>query len=330
MRRVVLSLNSTDRDCENASRIVEIGCVELDDMLPSGRVFHSYFNPQQSVNSTYLYSHGITDEFLSGYPYFSNYSQGFFDFISDTKIVTHNADIIMRCLNHEIERCGLPRFQHDRIIDTLSIAREFFPFLGESIDELRETLDVHRDLENRESALNTAEILSEIFQKLRRRNSDSGRLSAQIAVVLRNSNISRISALETANLLDSVTDSFLNASRLNALPDEVVVFKQLSAVFRRLSLKDNYPTEISKYDVESLREEVIKLRKIIDTFVETAISGRKSSVSDGFLSNFYGSLGKSSALIVLGTVGYFLSTYAPKSLDGFAEVLLKFCGDTGS
>ncbi|MGB3875726.1 MAG: exonuclease domain-containing protein [Shinella zoogloeoides] len=330
MTIVVVALNLTDSDEASVSRVVEIGCVEMENIFPTGRIFHSYFNPKKSADFNKVYSSGITDEFFSRHRSFEEASQEIFEFISDSKIVFHNAPFSVRSLNDEMKRCGLMPFPQDRIIDALSMARESFPFIGNSFDELRAALGIPDRGRKRRNAVENAEILAEIFQELMRRNNKNSRLVEQVALVLRNSNISNLSASGAADLIDSAAEIFLNGSRLNDLPDEIFVFREISVIFRRLAENTKEKNILGKDDAERLRQEIIDLRMIIDRLVQSTLKCGKSSAFDVFLENFCGALGKSSALVVLGAAGYFLSTYAPKSLNAFTEVLLKVYRETSS
>lgn len=327
---VVTALNLTDPDEASVSRIVEIGGVEMEGVSPTGRLLHVYCNPQRSVESTHLDLSGINDEFLARHRSFSEISPEITRFIGDSKIVVHNAPFVLQCLNEERERCGLPPLPGNRIVDTLSMAREAFPYIGNSIDELRAVLGIPCDGKNGKSALGKAEVLSEIFQELTRRTDKNTRLVEQVALVLRNSNISNLSASGAAELIDSAIERFLNGSRLNSFPDEIFVFREISAIFRRMAenTKDHHISD--RGNVEYLKREIIDLRTTIDRLVNSVSRCDKSTAFDAFLGSFCEVLGKSSALVVLGAAGYFLSTYSPKSLNAFTEILLKVYREVGS
>ena len=126
MREISLDTETTGFDPFTGDRIVEIGCVELINHLPTDNVYHVYLNPERVVPEDSIRIHGLTDEFLDDKPLFSEVSKDFLEFIKDSPLVIHNAEFDLRFLNFELEKIGFSKINND-IVDTLLIARKRFP-----------------------------------------------------------------------------------------------------------------------------------------------------------------------------------------------------------
>src|SRR5262245_59803436 len=123
MREIVLDTETTGLDPFTGDRVVEIGCVELLNRIPTGAVFHVYLNPQRAMREEAFRVHGLSSEFLSDKPLFADVAAEFVAFIGDAKLVAHNASFDVGFLNAELDRAGAGQIARERIVDTLLIAR---------------------------------------------------------------------------------------------------------------------------------------------------------------------------------------------------------------
>ncbi|WBU63826.1 DNA polymerase III subunit epsilon [Paracoccus aerodenitrificans] len=167
MREIVMDTETTGFDPDQGDRLVEIGAVELLNHLPTGRTFHKYVNPQRDVPESAVAIHGLTAEFLSDKPLFSEVAQEFMEFIgSDAKLVIHNASFDMKFMNAELEKVGHPRLPWSRAIDTLAMAREKFPGAQNSLDALCRRFSIDNSARTLHGALLDSEILAEVYLEL--------------------------------------------------------------------------------------------------------------------------------------------------------------------
>ncbi|WP_036260886.1 DNA polymerase III subunit epsilon [Methylocapsa aurea] len=166
MREIVLDTETTGLDPAHGHRIVEIGCVELLNAIPTGQNFHVYLDPQRDMPDEAFRVHGLSSEFLAGKPLFSAVSAEFLAFIADGKIVAHNAEFDMRFINAELGLLKVAPIGSDRVIDTLALARRKYPGAANSLDALcaRYGIDVSR--RTKHGALLDAEILAEVYAEL--------------------------------------------------------------------------------------------------------------------------------------------------------------------
>src|SRR5919205_629190 len=135
LREIVLDTETTGTD-PAGDRIIEIGCVELLNHIPTGRTFHAYVNPQRSVSHGALAVHGLSDAFLADKPTFAAVADGLVDFLGEARLVIHNAAFDIGFLNAELGRTGHPRFDIERAVDTLALARRKHPGAPNSLDAL--------------------------------------------------------------------------------------------------------------------------------------------------------------------------------------------------
>lgn len=165
-REIVLDTETTGMDPADGHRIIEIGCVELFNHLPTGKVWHHYINPEREVDAGATAVHGIKTEFLKDKPTFGELVGSFFDFIGDAKLVIHNAEFDIKFLNAEIKPFGYPPFKLNEAIDTLMIARKKFPGSPANLDALCRRYGV--DLSGRElhGALLDAQLLATVYLEL--------------------------------------------------------------------------------------------------------------------------------------------------------------------
>ena len=136
MREIVLDTETTGLSPDNGDRIVEIGCVELINHVPTQNTFQVYLNPEREMDAGAEKVHGLTNEFLSNKPKFIEIVDDFLNFIGDSKLVAHNADFDINFLNSELARIKRDKINSDRVIDTLKIARSKYPGARNSLDAL--------------------------------------------------------------------------------------------------------------------------------------------------------------------------------------------------
>lgn len=166
MREIILDTETTGFDPAKGHRLVEIGCLELKNHLPTGKVFHAYVNPQREVPQDAANIHGLTYDFLKDHPQFGEHVDGFLDFIEDSPLVIHNAPFDMRFLNAELCWIGRRELSMDRAIDTLKIAKEKFPGAPASLDALCKRFGVDNSSRIYHGALLDAELLAAVYLEL--------------------------------------------------------------------------------------------------------------------------------------------------------------------
>ena len=167
MREIVLDTETTGLDPFKGDKIVEIGCVELENHLPTGRTYHQYINPMRSMSEEVVAVHGLTEEFLSDKPIFAEIADDFLAFIGDdAKLVIHNAAFDMKFLNAELSFVDKPQLSYDRVVDTLIIARKKFPGSRVNLDELCKRFGVDNTSRTLHGALLDSELLAEVYLEL--------------------------------------------------------------------------------------------------------------------------------------------------------------------
>ena len=129
MKEVILDTETTGLSTKDGHRIVEIGCVELDNLIPTKNRFHCYLNPERKVSQKAFEVHGYSDEFLSTQKKFSDIADEFLNFIENKKLVIHNAEFDLSHLNNELTLLGKKRLNNENVVDTLALARNKFPGL---------------------------------------------------------------------------------------------------------------------------------------------------------------------------------------------------------
>lgn len=166
MREIVLDTETTGLDPAKGHRVIEIGCVELLNAIPTGQTFHVYINPERDIPEEAFQVHGISAEFLAGKPVFSQISADLLNFLGDGKIIAHNAEFDLRFLNAEFGSLELPPIGLDRVIDTLALARRKYPGSPNSLDALCARFGVDASRRAKHGALLDAEILAEVYAEL--------------------------------------------------------------------------------------------------------------------------------------------------------------------
>jgi DNA polymerase-3 subunit epsilon len=162
-RKIVLDTETTGLDSKNGDRVVEIGCVEIYNFVPTGRTFHTYINPQREVHPEASAVTGLTYAFLKDFPLFEQIAEDFLDFIAEDQLVIHNASFDIRFLNAELARLDKPPLRTDRVIDTLSLARRLFPGAPASLDALCRRFNVDSSQRTLHGALLDCTLLAEVY-----------------------------------------------------------------------------------------------------------------------------------------------------------------------
>ena len=167
MREIVLDTETTGLDPDQGHKIVEIGCVELINHMPTGRTFQVYLNPEREMDAEVIAVHGITNEFVKDKPKFKEIAEKFIEFIgNDSKLVIHNAAFDMKFLNAELSTAGFEKLSFDRVIDTLIIARQKFPGSRVNLNELCKRFNVDLSRRTVHGALLDSELLAEVYLEL--------------------------------------------------------------------------------------------------------------------------------------------------------------------
>ena len=166
MREIVLDTETTGLSVKDGHRIVEIGCIELENYIPTTKRFHCYLNPGRKVSEKALKVHGYTDDFLSDKKKFSDVVDDFLSFIEEKKLIIHNAEFDLSHLNNELELLGLKKIIKTNVVDTLELAREKFPGSQISLDALCKRFRINNTKRVQHSALIDCELLSKVYVNL--------------------------------------------------------------------------------------------------------------------------------------------------------------------
>jgi DNA polymerase-3 subunit epsilon len=166
MKEVILDTETTGLSAREGHRIVEIACIELDDLVPTQNRFHCYLNPERKVSERALEVHGYTDEFLSTKKKFSEVVDEFLNFIENKRLVIHNAEFDMSHLNNELKLLGRKKLNSANIIDTLALARDKFPGSPISLDALCKRYRVDNSKRTQHTALIDCDLLAKVYINL--------------------------------------------------------------------------------------------------------------------------------------------------------------------
>ena len=165
MNEVVLDTETTGLSVKDGHRIVEIGCIELSDLVPTAKKFHCYLNPERKVSEKALEVHGYTDDFLSNKKKFKEIVDDFLDFIKDKRLIIHNAEFDLSHLNNELKILGKDEIKND-IVDTLVLARDKFPGSSISLDALCKRYRIDNTKRTLHTALIDCELLAKVYINL--------------------------------------------------------------------------------------------------------------------------------------------------------------------
>ena len=166
MLEVILDTETTGLSVAEKHRIVEIGCIELKNQIPTNRIFHQYINPMRTSSEAAFKVHGYTDDFLSDKKTFSEIAESFFDFIKDKKIIIHNAPFDLSFLNYELKLAKKEPMNTSNVIDTLELARQKFPGSQNSLDALCKRFNIDNSKREKHSALLDCQLLKEVYINL--------------------------------------------------------------------------------------------------------------------------------------------------------------------
>jgi DNA polymerase-3 subunit epsilon len=165
MKEIILDTETTGISIKEGHRIVEIGCIELEDLIPTNNKFHCYLNPERKVSEKALEVHGYNDEFLAKQKKFSDIGEQFIDFIKDKRLIIHNADFDLGHLNNELVIFGKKKINNE-IIDTLILARDKFPGSPVSLDALCKRYRIDNSKRTQHTALIDCDLLAKVYINL--------------------------------------------------------------------------------------------------------------------------------------------------------------------
>jgi len=163
MREIVLDTETTGLDPLRGDRLVEIGCVEIFNRMPTGQTFHRHINPQRDMPAEAFAVHGLSTEFLTTKPLFAEVADEFLEFIGEAPLVIHNASFDISFINAELERIQRPVIARERLVDTLLLARRKHPGVSNRLDDLCSRYAIDNSRRTRHGALLDAELLAEVY-----------------------------------------------------------------------------------------------------------------------------------------------------------------------
>jgi DNA polymerase-3 subunit epsilon len=166
MREIVLDTETTGLDPLRGDRLVEIGCVEIFNRMPTGQSFHRYFNPERDMPAEAFAVHGLSTEFLADKPFFAEEVDEFLAFIGDSPLVIHNASFDISFINAELDRIKRSPIPRERLVDTLLLARRKHPGVSNRLDDLCSRYAIDNSRRTKHGALLDAELLAEVYVDL--------------------------------------------------------------------------------------------------------------------------------------------------------------------
>lgn len=166
MREIILDTETTGMDPSQGDRLVEIGCVEVMNFVPTGRTYHVYINPERDVPAEAQAVHGLSTQFLKDKPVFSQIYTDFLDFVAEGQLVIHNAEFDMKFINAELRKVGHKPIPDRRVTDTLGMARRKFPGSPASLDALCRRFGIDNSSREFHGALLDAQLLSEVYLEM--------------------------------------------------------------------------------------------------------------------------------------------------------------------
>ena len=166
MIEVILDTETTGLSVRDGHRIVEIGCIEIENLVPTKKKFHCYLNPERKVSEKALEVHGYTDEFLSKQKKFKDIVNDFLNFIENKRLIIHNAQFDLSHLNNELTLLGRKKINSENVVDTLSLARDKFPGSPTSLDALCKRYRINNSKRTQHTALIDCDLLSKVYINL--------------------------------------------------------------------------------------------------------------------------------------------------------------------
>ena len=165
MKEIVLDTETTGISVKEGHRIVEIGCIELENLIPTKNRFHCYLNPERKVSEKALEVHGYTDDFLASQKKFSDVGEEFLEFIKDKRLIIHNAEFDLGHLNNELSLFGKKKIENE-VVDTLTLARDKFPGSPVSLDALCKRYRIDNSKRTQHTALVDCDLLAKVYINL--------------------------------------------------------------------------------------------------------------------------------------------------------------------
>jgi DNA polymerase-3 subunit epsilon len=165
-REIVLDTETTGLDPANGDRLIEVGCIEIVNRIPTGREFHRYLNPERDVHRDAVAVHGLTLDFLKDKPLFKDVADEFLEFVGDAPLVAHNASFDIAFLNAELQRLARPPLQSGRVVDTLALARRRHPAGPNSLDALCKRYGIDNSKRTKHGALMDSLLLANVYVEL--------------------------------------------------------------------------------------------------------------------------------------------------------------------
>ena len=166
MLEIILDTETTGLSITEKHRVVEIGCIELENQISTNKIFHEYLNPQREVSEDAYKIHGYSDQFLSNKKTFAQVAESFLKFIKDKKIIIHNAAFDLSFLNYELKLVNQKVIDENNVIDTLEIARGKYPGSQNSLDALCKRFNIDNSKREKHSALTDCQLLREVYINL--------------------------------------------------------------------------------------------------------------------------------------------------------------------
>jgi DNA polymerase-3 subunit epsilon len=166
MREIVLDTETTGLDPLRGDRLVEIGCVEILNRMPTGQTYHCYINPERDMPAEAFNVHGLSTEFLASKPLFTEVVDAFLEFVADAPLVIHNASFDISFINAELDRVKMPPIARERLVDTLLLARRKHPGVSNRLDDLCSRYAIDNSRRTKHGALLDAELLAEVYVDL--------------------------------------------------------------------------------------------------------------------------------------------------------------------
>ncbi len=166
LREIVIDTETTGLDANNGDRLIELGCIEIVNRIPTGREFHRYLNPERDIHRDAVEVHGLTVDFLKDKPVFRDVADEFLEFVGEAPLVAHNATFDVGFLNAELARAGRPALTFDRVVDTLALARRRHPAGPNSLDALCKRYGIDLSARTKHGALLDSMLLANVYVEL--------------------------------------------------------------------------------------------------------------------------------------------------------------------
>ena len=221
MLEVVLDTETTGLSVRDGHKVVEIGCIELNNQIPTSKKFHCYLNPERKVPEKALKIHGYTDEFLSDKKKFKEIADEFLNFIKNKKLIIHNAEFDLGHLNNELTLLGKEKINRDQAVDTLELARDKFPGSAINLDALCKRFRIDNSKRVHHTALIDCELLSKVYINL---------------IDQREPTLNLYSQNEKKENIDLINNNLYYKKIVRPSPEEIELHKK----FLKKSLKKNY------------------------------------------------------------------------------------------